>query len=554
MLPRQIRARRVKPARSCYRSRMNTDDVPQPQSAIPVPPPLPTDWAYWARRLLVCNPFFLCSAALLLFAINRLYNDPGFLANETQKLLFNFSALQIYEVLLIGTALVLARRKIWYDSALLVVLENGLLLVPFMLLSQAALIDGRLAWTLTVAGGLAAFSRFAALKRWYPQFNLPPRALFLGAVLLALNVALPRIFRAVIGLDYYNWHIPNLIAWYGALPILAAGANLLPRPARYGGINPARHWLPIFLYTLWITGTGVHIWSVAHIAARPFEIPFLAPVLWVAAWTFWNRLSDCVQSPSTGLQKLALVLPLLAPFLAGRNPSLFSILCALNGMAFLAMALTRRVSLAREFALASFLLAFAGIPPEWQMPSLAGLSRAEHVGMAIAIYAIIRALRSAKPEAALLGALALGLEVAWLAREWSSAVGLQIAFVFFLIHSLRWQDEPNRPDRAIRNLIAIVWVIQAFFWTGNGFPESAFAAAGALLTFSAWAFYLWRQRRRGPLSIPICSAFVAFTGPANWFTANSSPGLIALAASLLLFALGTALALTRHRWDRSNAH
>jgi hypothetical protein len=30
------------------------------------------DWRHWARRLLVCNPFFLCSAALLLFGVNRL--------------------------------------------------------------------------------------------------------------------------------------------------------------------------------------------------------------------------------------------------------------------------------------------------------------------------------------------------------------------------------------------------------------------------------------------------------------------------------------------------
>jgi hypothetical protein len=101
-----------------FTSPMNTDDVPQsdstdsfnpstPEPPVQTPPPPPTDWAYWIRRLLVCNPFFLCSAALLLFAINRLYNDSNFLHNdETQKLLFNFSALQIYEVLLIGTAMI----------------------------------------------------------------------------------------------------------------------------------------------------------------------------------------------------------------------------------------------------------------------------------------------------------------------------------------------------------------------------------------------------------------------------------------------------------------
>src|SRR5436190_14732351 len=132
---------------------------------------------YWIKRFLVCNPFFLCSAALLLYGINRLSIDPNFLSNETQNLLFNSSALQIYELLLAGTAIVLARRAVWYDSALLVVLENGLVLVPFMLISQAALIDSRLAWLLTIAGGLAVVGRFVSIRRGYPLFNLPGRAL-----------------------------------------------------------------------------------------------------------------------------------------------------------------------------------------------------------------------------------------------------------------------------------------------------------------------------------------------------------------------------------------
>ena len=44
-------------------------------------------------------------------------------------------------MLLVTTAIVLARRRIWYDSTLLVGLENLLVFVPFILISQAALID-----------------------------------------------------------------------------------------------------------------------------------------------------------------------------------------------------------------------------------------------------------------------------------------------------------------------------------------------------------------------------------------------------------------------------
>ena len=496
----------------------------------------------------MCNPFFLCSAALLLFGINRLYNDPEFLGNdEAQKLLFNFGALQIYELLLMGTAILLAHRKVWYDSALLVVLENGLLLLPFMLISQAGLIDDVLGWALTGTGSVMVAGRFAGIKRWYPQFNLPSRALGLGAFLLVINAALPRVFRAVIAVDYYNWHVPNLIAWHVALPLLAAAANLLPRPMRYGGLNPERHWLPIFLYALWITGTGVHIWSVGHIAGRPFEWPLIAPTIWVCAWTFWNRLRDFMLAPSAALQKLMLALAFLAPFVARDDATILTILLALNAAGFIVVYLARHFSAAKHLALVSVLLAFASMPLDWRLPWVMRLSRGEHIVIAAIAFCIMAALRSRRPEAGLFGALAVGLAVTSLIHPWTPALGLQASFVFFLVHSLRWQDDPAGPNRIIRSLAAVLWVINALVLTREGW--SAFMAAGAMVTGYAWAFYAWRGRHRDRLVIPISSGATALSGPMNWFIANSSAGLIALAASLVLFATGTAFALTRSRWE-----
>src|SRR6267142_4397495 len=78
----------------------------------------------WVHLLLDGNPFYIASAALLLFAINRLSVDPQFLGGEEAKLIFNFSALQVYELLLICVVLFLAARRIFYDSTLLVVLES----------------------------------------------------------------------------------------------------------------------------------------------------------------------------------------------------------------------------------------------------------------------------------------------------------------------------------------------------------------------------------------------------------------------------------------------
>src|SRR5580700_8836245 len=109
-----------------------------PQSAPPVPAK-PLSW--WLRKFFACNPFYLVSAALLLYGCYRVSMDAEFLKQESPRLIFNFTAMQMYEVLLVLVAIFLAGRSLWYDSTLLVGLENMLVFVPFILISQAALTD-----------------------------------------------------------------------------------------------------------------------------------------------------------------------------------------------------------------------------------------------------------------------------------------------------------------------------------------------------------------------------------------------------------------------------
>ena len=66
--------------------------------------------SYWLKGLFACNPFYLVSAALLLFGMYRVSVDPNFLRTETAQLVFNFTSLQFYELLLVFTAIALARR------------------------------------------------------------------------------------------------------------------------------------------------------------------------------------------------------------------------------------------------------------------------------------------------------------------------------------------------------------------------------------------------------------------------------------------------------------
>src|SRR5262245_33696566 len=100
----------------------------------------------WLRRLLGYNPFFLISAGLLLYGIYRVSVDPNFLSRDTSQLIFNYSSLQVYESMLVAVAILLARRFLWYDATLLAGLENLLVLVPFILTSEAGLMDVRYVW------------------------------------------------------------------------------------------------------------------------------------------------------------------------------------------------------------------------------------------------------------------------------------------------------------------------------------------------------------------------------------------------------------------------
>jgi hypothetical protein len=209
------------------------------------------------------QPLFLGSAALFLFALNRQSVDPGFLEREEAKLLFNFAALEGYEIPVVETALLLSRRALWYDSALLVVLDQGLALAPFLLSRRGAMIDAVLGTVLVATASLMAVSRTCAVRRGYPRFQIPGGLLAIGAGILLQNLSLP-----------------------------------LERP-----------WLPLLVAGLWIGANGVHGWSCDYIGKQPMSAAFLAPA-WVAA----VRLEDFVRMPTRNLRlaACAAAAPLLA--------------------------------------------------------------------------------------------------------------------------------------------------------------------------------------------------------------------------------------------------
>ena len=516
----------------------------------------PIDWRAWARRLLVCNPFFLCSAALLLFGVTRLSLDPNFLPQEQTNLLFNYSSLQFYELLVVGAAIVLARRKIWYDSSLLVVVEHGLAFVPFMLISQGALLSPGLGIALALVAVLMTLLRGWAIRRAYPLFNLPPRVLFFGAVLLLLNAALPCIFPpAVENNPIEEWAIPNLVLWYVVLPLLVGGANLLPRPTRYGGLNPERHWLPFFIYALWVAGSGTHFWCLGYIGEQPFYIHYLAPAACIAAWTLWRRIPDCVQQPCAPWEMAMLCLTFVSPLVAWREPTLFAVLTLMNA-AFYAVLLGRRAGttqrLLRELLIASAALLVLGLPENIGKLLLPEFTRGHSTMLAAATAFLTTALRSPRMAVGFAGAVAAGISVALIFPDAAVHLRIETAAVFLLAHSLGWSRQ-GPAATFLRIVAGGFWVIDAGLWIhAAAWRTDVIISSIGLAVAVAW-WLVWRisGERRDWITLG-SSVAVILTLPGDWLRQSGSPGLMALAASLALFAVGFVIAWTRHLWERVN--
>ncbi len=521
---------------------------------VPAPASARFDWRCWARRLLVCNPFFLCSAALLLFGVNRISIDPNFLSDEKSNLLFNYFALQIYEALVVVTAIVLARRKIWYDSALLVVVENGLVLVPFMLISQGTLVDPALGVKLAVGAFVLAAVRAFVIRRGYPQFNLPLRALALGAALLLFNAILPAVFPSMVEKDVDDWMTPNLVLWYVALPLFVAAANLLPRPARYGGLNPERHWLPLFNYALWVVGTGAHIWCLGYISKQPFHLHYIGPAAVVAAWTLWHRIGDCVVCPGPRREIILLSLTFLAPLISFGEPALFELLVVVNFVAY-AVLMPRRSgtprTLLRELAFASLGMLLLNVPEEIGRVLLPAFARSHPAMLALATMICISSLRRLHLPFGLAGSVAAMVLILLLRPTASVHLFIETSVVFLLAHSLAWRKD-TVPASFLRALAGSIWIIDAGLWVHQSGWRTGAGITGIAIAFLTACVLLWRFKHRRQWIVGLSATAVTLAVPSDWLIRQDSPGLLALTASLAVFAIGFVAAWTRHRWERAN--
>lgn len=527
------------------------------------PPPPPQPLSYWLKKLLVCNPFYLASAALLLYGVYRISLDPNFFSSEGWQLTFNFSALQTYELLLAATATLLAARCIWYDASLLVVLENLLWIVPFILVSQAAFIEPRTGIYLCLLAVALTAGRMTWLRQRARDIVPGSRMLLCGLPILLVNAAWPIIYRhfqeTKMGINVTTGpaYFFNEANWFWLLPAVASLLVLLPRPQTNHSAAPMRRWFPLLLFGFWLLGTGVHLYALGYVYDFKLRREQLAPLLWVLAWALPLRLSDFLTTPPRALWGSALFLPALAPLPAAFAPEsrVFFYLSTLNLFAFVVRLLLQPENrLTLQLALLSFAAVVASVPIDFAPALGRPLTQNNLIGLAALAYVIVGAFLSRNPKVAILGALAAMIiggvvrqpHADWL--QWATQAG----GIYFLLHSLRWEDEKHSGAAGVRICLAAGWVLHTFFWVRGGATVlESLTLAGLVL--SVWAVRGWIWSNWKPLALPIAAGLVALCHPIHFLilkTQAAPAGVLYLVGSFALFGLGTLAALTKHRWHK----
>jgi hypothetical protein len=529
-----------------------------------VPPSKP--FSYWAKRFFVCNPFYLVSAALLLFGMYRISVDRNFFTEEISQLAFNLTSLEFYEILLVATAIFLASRRIWYDSTLLVGLENLFIFVPFILVSQVALISTRAVWVVCAVTAIVALARYGGLKRYFRELNLPNGLLLIGSALLVINIGLLATYR-IVGETKMGWKPDsgrdfeiNQLTWLLILPAALALANFLPHARETGSLAPQRRWLPDGFFSLWILATGAHLYCLNYVYNFAFDLEMIVPALWMLGWTAYRRAPEFLTGKSRMPLRVLAVSCLLIPLAAASEDGarIFFALTALNAAVYAAMYLLHRdPKFARHLLFASAMMLVCGLPREWIRLLTPTLNREIYLCAGIGVYVMAYAMSSRNPKVGFLSSVLVIIVTAVLFSRHEGAIhwAVQSGLVFLLLHSLRWVDIEHQGARALRIIAAGLWVMHAAIWVHSDAAIWMPCIPGAIVLGA----YLITQLLRGRWDLfilPAASILTVLSGPGNTlvlFLESAPMGLLAMIGSFLLFVLGTAAALTKHRWHRTPA-
>jgi hypothetical protein len=499
------------------------------------------------RLILAGNPFYSLSAALLLYGLYLVSVDPQMFGQELAQLAFNFSSLELYEVLVVVTALLLARRALWYDATVLVLL--------FLLISQATFLTRQATWAVGGTAVALAIGKFWAFRRHLPAMNVPPTLPLVGLALLVVNVAFPLTFRHVVQADSETWPRLSRLAWLWLLPALVSLANLHRSGGRRDGRLLEQPWLPLLLHLLWVAATAVHLHSLNYLDGQGFKVALVAPALCALAWTAWHRAIDFNPKAESRLRPAFLVLAALSPLLAtGRAESnVMFMLAGGNACALLLLAWRSQSHLAAQLGLASLVYLAPSMPDTWGRELFPDFSSGKALTLALAAYALLLTSLSRRPAHSLLGAIVVGLgtQFQFARLDYVEQFAMQHALLFVLLHSLRWTEK--RGARALRTAAAIAWLAHSIAWLRLvGVDANWPVLLGGLLVLGVALLMRLVQGRWTHRAVAGSAALVALSVPMNFvieLLRITPSGYLVVLGSFAVFAVGTALAWTKPHWN-----
>ena len=502
------------------------------------------------------NPFYPISAAFVLYGVSLLSLDATFLPNERENLIFTFSTLQFYELILVGTAVFLSFRKTYYDSMVLVSLENLFALVPFVFITHASVISWKATCAFVVIGALFVPIRFAFIRKSLPPSSFPPALIFVGLAVLMTNLALPLIYRIMLDDPYSDWGRVSSPLWNGVLPIVLS--TLLIHPRKPFKLRPAHecNWLPDFFTLCWVSATAIHFTCIDWIDKEPFAYHKLVPALWILAWVIYFRADSYLPTATERVRKVLLAAPMIVPFLAITPTShlMFLTLVILNLAAFVVVSRIRNHGILTCYLiLVSATQLIGATPLDWVPDSGVLVDRVSMILVAASLFLGVAAFISGRPDMGVLMGAASGAALAHHAT--TSVIVLQLSFSLVLIQSLFWASSIPLGWKVTRSVIAALWMLHACIATFAHTRYSALIVAScAVVVIAIYAVLHLRTRNLICIAVPIVGLANLMLAPIRHgysFLADAPPGLVLLMGGFLAFIIGTWIAIAKGR-DHAN--
>lgn len=535
--------------------RMN--DTTLPLAEVPAGSGIPKK--VWFLRFMDCNPFYLLSALLLVYGLYRISIEPRIFETELRQLLFSFCSLHAYQLLLVTAALFLASHKVWYDATLLISLENLLLLVPFILISQAVFLEKLQSWGFCIAALCLVLGRQWMIRCRFQELNISGLMFELGLAFLAVNLAMPLVFRHVLESKNETWTLFTPYCWNILLPVLALLANVLPACPE-GSEAHRKSWLQLMIYFFWIIGTAAHLFSIGYVDDQTFRISNLSVVVWVLGWTTCNR-QDEFRSVAPRLRSYFLAAPFGLAWLSlldsAEKPVFFLML--LNALIYSVcfMKQTGRETTGTLAAL-SLAVAFAFVPVEYGRWLFPQFSRGLSTGAVIALALLVRSLVSKEARWGLFGAITAGTVSAVVFRHQQIAghLVLQSGCVFYMLHSLRWGKNITEPGAKFSlGLGGVAWAADTLLLNETGARFSMLIPMLSALIVGVLSIIAWF--RANPSILVGLSAGAVLVAPAAVSVSRTlleTPiSVLALIASFVLLGGGTWFAVSKAPKAKKNA-